>query len=75
MVFFSLFFFCSLSDFVDITRLFFGGTEILELTQTKVVQQPDCGNGHTLTTLQFLKINAKCKTPAKFNVQMFEKYS
>lgn len=51
MVFFSLFFFYSLPDFVDITILFFGGTEMLELTQTKVMQQPDCDNGHTLTTL------------------------
>lgn len=31
--------------------IFFGRTEMLEHTQSKVMQQPDCGNGHTLTTL------------------------
>lgn len=80
IVFFSLFFFHSLSDFVDITVLFFGGTEMLEHTQTKVIQQPHCGNGHTLTTLQVpwnqmqnakqqLNLMYKCLENTKLNMK------
>lgn len=75
MVFLSLFFFGSLSDFIDSAILLFGGTDLPELPQTKVMQKPDCGNGHIDHTPGSLKSNAKYKTPAEFQVQRFEKYN
>lgn len=74
MVFFSMFFLYLLSDFVDSTMLSFGGTELLRLTQTKVYAAARLWQWtHIDHTPGFLKSNAKCKTPAEFNIQRFEK--